>query len=165
MDERFFGDKHFWSAVVVDKPKSKKKLDANIEKYREEGSFTKAEIIAHYKALTGIYPINMVVPVKAYEFFEMQGIRPISEYDSDLGKGWCIPTEVTLKKTKTGKPYYMVKVIDSNMEEKRVNCWGVDPKKDFLYVNKLYVLEWPQYNETWGFSTRGGLSRNWKLLG
>ena len=165
MDERFFGDKHFWSAVVVDKPKSKKKLDENIEKYREEGSFTKAEIIAHYKALTGIYPINMVVPVKAYEFFEMQGIRPISEYDSDLGKGWCVPTEVTLKKTKTGKPYYMVKVIDSNMEEQRVNCWGIDPKKDSIYVNKLYVLEWPQYNETWGFSTRGGLSRNWKLLG
>jgi DNA polymerase III alpha subunit len=65
-DDRFFGDKHFWSAVVVDKPKNKKKLNENIEKYRDEGSFTKGETINHLQALTGIYPINMVVPVKAY---------------------------------------------------------------------------------------------------
>ena len=164
-DERFFGDKHFWSAVVVDKPKNKKKLGENIEKYRDEGSFTKAEIITNYKTLTGIYPINMVVPVKAYKFFEMQGIPPISEYDAELGKAWCVPTEVTTKKTRGGKPYFFVKLIDSNMEEQRVNCWGVDPKVDFIYPNRLYVLEWPKYNETWGFSTSGGLSRNWKLLG
>ena len=165
MDERFFGSKHFWSAVVVDKPKNKKKLGENIKKYKKEGNFSKGEQINHLQALTGIYPINMVVPVKAYKFFEMQGIMPLSEYDRELGKGWCIPTEVNLKKTKTGKPYYQVTVIDSSMETQRINCWGVDPKRDFIYPHKLYVLEWPQYNETWGFSTRGGLSRNWKLLG
>ena len=82
--------------------------------------------------------------------FEQAGIPPISEYDPELGKVWCIPTEVTTRKTKTGKPYYQVKVIDSNMEEQKINCWGVDPQKDFIYVNRLYVLEWPQYNETWG---------------
>ena len=165
IDERFFGDKHFWSAVVVDKPKNKKKLNANIEKYRDEKSFSKAERITNLSTLTGIYPINMVVPVKAYSFFEMQGIKPLSEYDRELGKGWCIPTSVTIRKTKTGKPYYQVKAIDLNMKEMKINCWGVDPKRDFIYPHKLYVLEWPQYSDAWGFSTRGGLSRNWKLLG
>ena len=164
-DDRFFGDKHFWSAVVVDKPKNKKKLDENIEKYRDEGDFTKGERITHLQALTGIYPINMVVPVKAYQFFEMHGIMPLSEYDAELGKGWCIPTEVVSKKTRAGKPYYQVTVIDSSMETQKVNCWGVDPKADTIYPHRLYVLEWPQHNQTWGFSTRGGLSRNWKLLG
>src|SRR6056300_112028 len=165
MDDRFFGDKHFWSAVVVDKPKNKKKLDENIEKYRDEGDFTKGERITHLQALTGIYPINMVVPVKAYQFFEMHGIMPLSEYDPELGKGWCIPTEVNLKKTRAGKAYYQVTVIDSSMETQKVNCWGIDPNTDAIYPHRLYVLEWPQYNATWGFSTRGGLSRNWKLLG
>jgi len=165
MDDRFFGDKHFWSAVVVDKPKNKKKLGENIEKYKDEGTFSKSERINHLQALTGIYPINMVVPVKAYKFFEMQGITPLSEYDRDLGKGWCIPTEVTIRKTKTGKPYYQVTVIDSNMKTQRINCWGVNPKTDFIYTHRLYVLEWPTFNATWGFSTKGGLSRNWKLLG
>ena len=125
-DDRFFGDKHFWSAVVVDKPKNKKKLDENIEKYKDEGTFTKSERISHLQALTGIYPINMVVPVKAYKFFEMQGINPLSEYDQQLGKGWCIPTEVTTRKTKGGKPYYQVTVIDSNMKTQKINCWGVN---------------------------------------
>jgi DNA polymerase-3 subunit alpha len=165
MDERFFGDKHFWSAVVVDKPKNKKKLGENIEKYKDEGSFTKAELITNLSTLTGIYPINMVVPVKAYKFFEMQGIMPLSEYDKELGKGWCIPISVTTRKTKGGKHYYQVKALDSNMKEMRINCWGIDPKTDFIYPHRLYVLEWPQYSDAWGFSTRGGLSRNWKLLG
>jgi DNA polymerase III alpha subunit len=165
MDDRFFGDKHFWSAVVVDKPKNKKKLGENIEKYKDEGTFSKGERINHLQALTGIYPINMVVPVKAYKFFEMQGINPLSEYDPELGKGWCIPTEVVTRKTKGGKPYYQVTVIDSNMKTQRINCWGVNPKTDFIYTHRLYVLEWPTYNATWGFSTKGGLSRNWKLLG
>jgi DNA polymerase III subunit alpha len=165
MDDRFFGDKHFWSAVVVDKPKNKKKLGENIEKYRDEGEFTKGERINHLQALTGIYPINMVVPTKAYKFFEMQGIMPISEYDKELGKGWCIPTDVVERKTKGGKPYYQVTVIDSNMETQKINCWGVDPSRDIIYTHRLYVLEWPQHNATWGFSTKGGLSRNWKLLG
>jgi len=165
MDDRFFGDKHFWSAVVVDKPKNKKKLGENIEKYRDEGTFSKGERINHLQALTGIYPINMVVPVKAYKFFESHGINPISEYDAELGKAWCVPTEVITRKTKTGKSYYQVIVIDSNMKTQKINCWGVDPERDFIYPHRLYVLEWPQYNATWGFSTRGGLSRNWKLLG
>ena len=164
-DERFFGDKHFWSAVVVDKPKNKKNLNENIEKYRDEGEFTKGERINHLQALTGIYPINMVVPRKAYKFFEMQGIMPISEYDPELGKAWCVPTNVTERKTKKGKSYYQVTVVDSNMETQKINCWGVDTARDFIYTHRLYVLEWPQYNATWGFSTNGGLSRNWKLLG
>jgi DNA polymerase-3 subunit alpha len=165
MDDRFFGSKHFWSAVVVDKPKNKKKLGENIKKYKDEGSFSKAEQITNLSTLTGIYPINMVVPIKAYKFFELQGITPLSEYDKELGKGWCIPTSVTTRKTKGGKHYYQVKAIDSNMKEMRINCWGVDPSRDFIYPHRLYVLEWPQYSDAWGFSTRGGLSRNWKLLG
>ena len=165
MDDRFFGDKHFWSAVVVDKPKNKKKLNENIEKYRDEGSFSKAELITNLSTLTGIYPINMVVPIKAYQFFEMQGIMPLSEYDKELGKGWCIPISVIQRKTKGGKAYYQVKAIDSNMKEMKINCWGVDTSRDFIYPHRLYVLEWPQYSSAWGFSTRGGLSRNWKLLG
>jgi hypothetical protein len=94
----------------------------------------------------------------------MSGINPLSEYDAELGKAWCVPTEVITRKTKTGKSYYQVKAIDSNMEEVKINCWGVDPKTDFIYTNRLYVLEWPQYNETWGFSTRAGVNKYWKLL-
>ena len=164
-DDRFFGDKHFWSAAIVDKPKNKKKFEENIVKYKDEGSFTKAELINHYKTLTGIYPISMVIPPKAYKFFQQRGISPISEYDPELGMAWCIPTEVTLKKTKAGQHYYFVKAIDSNMEETTINCWAIDPRTDFILTNRLYVLEWPQHSDNWGFSTRGSVDKKWKLLG
>jgi len=61
IDDRFYGDKHFWSAVVVDKPKNKKKLNENIETYKQEGSFSTAERIQNTQTLTGIYPISMVI--------------------------------------------------------------------------------------------------------
>ena len=84
MDERFFGDKHFWSAVVVDKPKNKKKLNENIEKYRDEGSFSKAEIIRHLSSFDWYLSHQHGCACKAYGFFEQAGIPPISEYDREL---------------------------------------------------------------------------------
>ena len=61
VDERFSGDKHFWSAVCVDRPKSKKKFDENVDKYRPERSFTEEERIGFIADLTGIFPISMVM--------------------------------------------------------------------------------------------------------
>ena len=80
IDERFSGAKHFWSAVVVDKPKTRKKLAENIEKYLPEGDFTKNEFIEHITALTGIYPLDLVVPEDLLAKFERKGLPPISEY-------------------------------------------------------------------------------------
>ena len=40
MDNRFSGEKHFWSAVAVMRPRKEKNLLENIEKYRDEGDFT-----------------------------------------------------------------------------------------------------------------------------
>ena len=40
IDHRFSGRKHFWSAVAVDRPRNKKKLNENIENYYPEGDFT-----------------------------------------------------------------------------------------------------------------------------
>ena len=99
IDNRFTGDKHFWSAVVVDKPKSKKKLEENIESYRPEGTFTTAEKIQNTQTLTGIYPINMVMSERALTIIDNYKVPPLSEYDSDLGMAWCIPIKMTSKKS------------------------------------------------------------------
>jgi len=165
MDDRFTGAKHFWSAVVVDKPKSKKKLEENIEKYRKEGSFTTAEIIQNTQTLTGIYPINMVMTDRAMQIIEHHCIPPLSEYDPDLGAGWCIPIKITTKKTKNQKWFHTIDVIDSNSIVTRLRCWGVKPDIDVIYLNKPYVLKYPKYNETWGFSTYGRVDQKWMMIG
>jgi DNA polymerase III alpha subunit len=164
IDDRFYGDKHFWSAVVVDKPKNKKKLNENIETYKTEGSFSTAEIIQNTQTLTGIYPISMVITERAEKIIKQFCLPPISEYDSDLGASWCIPTKVSTKKTKNGKWFHTIDVIDSNSVTTKIRCWGVDPDRDIIYLNKPYVLKQPKYNETWGFSTYGRVDKKWMMI-
>jgi DNA polymerase-3 subunit alpha len=165
MDDRFTGDKHFWSAVVVDKPKNKKKLGENIESYRPEGSFTSSERIQNIQTLTGIYPISMVITNRATKIIDNYMIPPISEYDAQLGTCWCIPIKNIVKKTKNGKWFYTIDVIDSNSQVTRLRCWGVDPQRDHIFLNKPYVLKFPKYNETWGFSTYGMVDKKWIMIG
>ena len=77
MDDRFTGLKHFWSSVAVDRPKTKKKLDENIEMYNNEGDFTIEEKIHYLDSLTGVYPIEMVVDDNIIKNFEKYKVPPL----------------------------------------------------------------------------------------
>ena len=163
VDERFSGDKHFWSAVCVDRPKNKKKLDENIDLYRPERSFTEEERIGFIADLTGIFPISMVMADHIQQKLEQKCVPPISEYDPDLQVCWCIPRSIIKKKTKKGKDFYVVKVIDSNSVETQIRCWSVNPDKDFLQLNRPYMIK-PRYSIDWGYSTYGALNNSWSIL-
>ena len=150
---------HFWTATCVDRPRKLKNLGENIEKYRPEGNFTDDERIDFLANLTGIFPINLVLDESIQRKLDQYCIPPISEYDPELGMCWAIVREVTKKKTKGGKLFYVAKVIDNNSVETTIRCWSVNPERDVLYVNKTYMIK-PQHNDTWGFSTRGSLIQN-----
>ena len=162
MDDRFTGLKHFWSAIAVDRPKTKKKLDENIETYREEGSFTNEEKIQYLDSLTGVYPIEMVVDDAAIKNFEKYKVPPLGEFDPALKIAWFIPKEIIEKKTKHGKIYWILRVTDSSSKLTSIKCWGI--KKDqTLVLNKPYMAKL-DYNSKWGFSTRS-VKYNFKLVG
>ena len=163
IDDRFTGRKHFWSAAVIDRPKTKKKFHGNIDLYRGEGDFSEEEIIQFKTDLTGVFPMNLVISVETIEKLKEKFIPPISEFDEELQLCWFIPRKVTPKKTKKGKEYWILEVIDSNNETERIRCWGVDPKKDRIHVNRPYMSRL-QYDPKWGFSTRS-VYRNFRLLG
>ncbi len=164
IDDRFSGAKHFWSAVCVDRPRKLKNLNENIDLYRPEGSFSEEEIITFITNLTGMFPFSLVVTPDVEDRLADLCVPPISEYDPALMLCWVIPREILLKKTKRGKPYYQVEVIDTNSKMTRIRCWGIDPDRDILHLNRPYLMR-PTYNEDWGFSTRGPVGRTWKLLG
>jgi DNA polymerase-3 subunit alpha len=163
MDNRFSGEKHFWSAVAVMRPRKEKNLLENIEKYRDEGDFTNYEKIEHLSSLTGAFPISLVMDDDVMARLAELHIPPISEYDADLGAAWFIPRKVNVKRTKNGKEYYILEVIDSNNVLTSIKCWGVNSKKDKIAVNRPYMGKL-EYDEQWGFSTRS-ISRNFRLLG
>jgi DNA polymerase-3 subunit alpha len=165
VDKRFTGLKHFWSACVVDRPKTKKKLDENIEKYKPEGEFTVEEKIENLVSLSGIYPISLVMDIQVLNSLEEKYIPPISLYDHEEVLSqivWFVPRKITEKKTKNGKLYWVLEVTDNTSKLTNVKCWGVDPKKDKVWLNRPYMAKL-QYDD-FGFSTRS-IKHTFKLLG
>ena len=162
MDNRFTGGKHFWSAICVDRPRKPKNLDENIEIYRPEGDFSDEEKIGYLVELTGVFPFNRVMKPEVYNQLNQIFIPPIANYDPELSDCvWFIPRKVVPKKTKTGKDYWILEVIDDTNTLTKIRVWGVQPY-DKIFVNKPYMAKL-EHNEKWGFSTRS-LRRNFKVL-
>jgi DNA polymerase III alpha subunit len=161
MDDRFTGLKHFWSAVAVDRPKTEKKLIENIELYKPEGDFSTEEKIEYISSLTGIYPLELVIDDEKIKKFEKLKIPALGEFDTALKIAWFIPREVIPKKTKHGKLYWIIKVVDNNAATD-IKCWGVRPQTDHIKINTPYIAKL-DYSETWGFSTRS-IKHNFKVL-
>ena len=162
VDERFSGLKHFFAAVAEDRPRKEKNLIENIEKYEPEGDFSEEEKLEYLVNLTGVFPINAVVTPRVRQKLDELYVPPISEFDPSLGVTWFIPRECKLKKSKNGKNFYVVKVIDDNNETTTIRCWGVDPEKDIVQINRPYMAKL-NYNQQWGFSTFS-MRKMFKLL-
>jgi DNA polymerase-3 subunit alpha len=163
MDDRFTGRKHFWSAVAVERVYSRKKFSENIESYQDEADFSVAEEIDNLTTLTGIFPMHLVMTDAVRERLEANYVPPVSDYDPDLGVVWFIPREIIRKKTKNGKPYWIVAVIDSNSVLTKFRCWGIVEGKDRIHLNRPYMGKL-DFDPAWGFSTRS-IKRNLRLLG
>jgi len=162
IDERFTGDKHFWSAVAVDRPRKLKNLEDNIGLYAEEGSFTEEEKIQYLVDLTGVFPINLVMDDIVRSRLDERFVPPISEFDIDLQVAWFIPRKVTARKTKNGKDYWIIEVIDDTSNSTSIKCWGVRPGKDTVHINRPYMARL-DHDPQWGFSTRS-IRHNFRLL-
>jgi len=165
IDDRFTGAQHFWSACCVDRPKNKKKLDENIEAYKEAGDFTKDEKVEFLSELTGIFPMSLVVPEHVKASLDKYYVPPISEFDPELGACWGIPRNVNLRKSKSGKWFAVIDLIDSNSKLTKIRYWGVnkDTIRDEILLNEVYVIK-PQYSDGWGFSTRGHVDKAWRRM-
>ncbi len=165
IDHRFSGRKHFWSAVAVDRPRNRKKLNENIEAYYPEGDFTFEQEIQNIVTLTGRFPFERVVPQDVVDGLTRNCIPPISEFDPDLMLCWAVPRSIKKKTTKKGKDYYEVELTDNNSTMIKIRCWGINVQKgDKIVANVPYLIR-PDYSQEWGFSTRGKISDRWKMLG
>ena len=164
MDDRFVGLGHFYEAVCENRPRKEKNLQENIDnpEYIAKGDWTEEEKLEKLVSLTGVFPINAVVTPRVREKLDELYVPPISEFDPELGVTWFIPRECKLKKSKNGKNFYVVKVIDDNNETTVIRCWGVDPEKDIVHINRPYMAKL-NYNQQWGFSTFS-MRKMFKLL-
>ena len=108
--------------------------------------------------------MSMVVTPDVVRRLEDRYVPAISDYDEDLRVCWCIPREIIKKKTKKGKDFFVVKVIDVNSVLTTIRCWGIDKAKDKIHLNRPYMIK-PRYSIDWGFSTYGRVNNSWVMLG
>ena len=163
MDERFTGLKHYWSSVAVERPRKEKDLEDNIALYAPEGDFSIEEKIEYLTDLTGVFPMHLVVDDKVQSRLREYCVPAISEYDPDLNLVWFIPRKVVPRKTKNGKTFWVIEVIDENSVLTKIKCWGVREGKDTVHINRPYMAKL-DYSEQWGFSTRS-IYHNFRMLG
>ena len=162
IDKRFSGAKHFWSAVAVDRPRNIKKLEENINLYRPEGDFTEEEKIVFLTDLTGFFPLNRIMNLDTMNKLDDNGIKPIGDYEPDLEFVWFIPRKKEIKKTKTGKEYWVIEVVDSTGKLTKIRCWGIQPT-DSIQMNRPYISRL-DYNDQFGFSTRS-VRKSFRMIG
>ena len=149
-------------SCVQDKPKNEKKLLENIALYSPEEDFTREEKIEYVSDLTGMFPFDLVLTKNIRESIERYCVPPLGSWDKALGVAWFIPREIVPKKTKHGKLYWIVKVIDDASTSVSIKCWGIKDD-DGLHLNRPYAAKL-DYSEDWGFSTRS-IRHTFKLLG
>jgi hypothetical protein len=149
-------------ACIQDRPKSIKKLEENIELYSPEGEFTDEEKIDHVSSLTGIFPFDLVLTKQIKESIVRYHVPPLGKWDNDLGIAWFVPREKIVKRTKNGKKYWILKVIDESSSLTTIRCWGIRDN-DIIHINRPYAAKL-DFNDEWGFSTRS-IRHNFKLLG
>lgn len=165
IDDRFTGSEHFWSACCMDRPKNRKKFAENLERYKEAGDFSKNDRVEFLSELTGIFPLSLVAPQEVQDSLKRFCVPPISEFDPEIGACWGIPRNLNLRKSKNGKWFAVIDLIDSNSKLTKLRYWGVnkDTIRDEILLNEVYVIK-PQFSEGWGFSTRGYVDRAWKRM-
>ena len=153
VDDSFTGMKHFWMSCIQNRPKNKKKMQENIQEWFEEGEFSREEKIENISNLTGIFPFDLVLSRDVRSAIQRYHVPALGDWDPELGAAWFIPREKIAKKTKNGKPYWILKVIDNTSTVNTIRVWGVDPNRDLLHLNRPYGAKL-QHSEDWGFSLR-----------
>ena len=163
VDERFTGLKHFWLSCVKNRPKTRKKLETHINEFKVDEDFTPERRIEDISSRTGIYPFDLVLTSELRTAIEKYKVPPLGNWDKSLKYAWFIPREVIKRKTKTGREYWIVKVIDETSTITNIRCWGIIPGSDAIHLNRVYASAL-DFHPTWGYSTKS-IKSNFKLLG
>jgi len=102
------------------------------------------------ESLLGTINVANVIPSKLSDRFEELSILPMEEW-SAKNLYWLVVVKVMKKKTKNGKPYFLLEAIGSNGEKNRIFCWGTR-EDSVLNPYSLCVAELDKSD--FGFSTQ-----------
>lgn len=82
--------------------------------------------------------MNLVAPEEVQESLAKFCVPPISEFDSVLGACWGIPRNINLRKSKNGKWFAVIDLIDSNS---KLTNFAIGVLIKILYVMRFFSMK------------------------
>lgn len=156
IDNRFLGKKHFWICTAEGNPTNHDELKQLVEseELKVYGDFTKEEEVLNKFHLTKSFPLFDIVPDKILNVFDEKGIKPASEWESKDDTIWFVVLDKTERKTKTGKTYYEITMIDDTFKSNTLRIWNPSDGAFFHRIG-VYLAKGLE-NSRWGFSVPRG---------
>ena len=125
-------------------------FDRLIEETKEMEDWSRAEKLVMTQELLGNFDISLVLPQSKQDFLDAKGVKAIDHLTEGKDIAWFVVVETTLKKTKKGKDYLLLKVIGDSNRMHKIFLWGSgDPS--IVPVNTAFLTELEKSD--FGFST------------
>ena len=145
----FKSGKHFCDTLLthLDKIRSKKISLEDAAKQTEVSDWTIKEIFEFQKSIVGFY--DKVSYLKKYEKifkeFEIKGIDEVED-NKDKTSVWAVIEDCEQKKTKTGKPYLVVKCSGRSEKMYDIKIWDQQKTKEWEIANVIVIdLEYSSF--------------------
>jgi len=115
--------------------------------------WSRAEKVNNYQDITSTVPRDLIYPDNVLEKLEKADIPPITTLSgSQRGIVWGCIQEIVEKRTKKGKKFYRLKMIDSDNNSTWLRVWGFLPRDATLYT--LWMID-AANDPNWGASSSG----------
>ena len=126
-------------------------IDRLMSDYSDIPDWTRQEKIVNYVEITSGVDADLVFPPKLMSKIREKDLISIHEIaPGSRNVGWFCVSEVIKKKTKNGKDFHRLKVINDEYQTSWIRVWG-RPNEDIVPYT-LWVAD-VHHDDTWGYST------------
>ena len=128
-------------------------IDHLIDEYQMEGDWSRAQKIENYMNLTSTVSNELMFPNFIIKIMDAKYIKSIfSITPGSKGKGWFCITNIIEKKTKNGKIFYSLKIMDNKNNIGWLRVWGRFNEKYYPDLYTICIAD-VHNDEDWGMST------------
>lgn len=94
-----------------------------------DAEWTFQELVESDNGLLGTVNVDALVPAKVKRYLREKGVRSLDDMENQ-NLYWFMVTKVFPKKTKTGKPYFLLECISSSSIVHKIFCWDASNKEE-----------------------------------
>ena len=126
-------------------------LESELLRFKDVPDWSRAEKIQMSYELTSTADVELVFPTNLMRKLREKNVEKLTDIEPGTeGIGWCCIQDIQRKKTKNGKPFLRVKIIDDESRSAWMRIWGKESEPLDLYT--IWLIQ-ASNDADWGLST------------